>query len=163
MREYRSTDLDACRGLYAQLVEHHREIYGDSTIGGDDPGSGFDDYLGLPERVMTWVATDGASVIGMTGLLWEGEESTIEPVVVDRHRRRCGVGRMLVATAVEESRRRGATDVSIKPVARNVSGIQAFHELGFRTLGHVELFMSLSRDDSYWRAGPELHGRSFDC
>jgi hypothetical protein len=38
VREFRSTDLDACRGLYAQLFEHHREVYADPTIGGDDPG-----------------------------------------------------------------------------------------------------------------------------
>jgi GNAT superfamily N-acetyltransferase len=149
--------------LYAQLVEHHREIYGDSTIGGDDPGSGFDDYLAIPERVMTWVATDDDTIVGMTGLFWEDGESTIEPVVVDRRSRGNGVGRKLVETAIEESRRRGATDVNIKPVARNASAIQAFYELGFRTLGHVQLFMSLDRDDSYWRAGPDIHGCSFDC
>ena len=51
--EFRSTDLDACRGLYTQLVEHHREIYADPTIGGDDPGHAFDEYLPLPERVVT--------------------------------------------------------------------------------------------------------------
>lgn len=162
VREYRSTDLDACRGLYAQLAEHHREIYADPTIGGDDPGGGFDDYLALPERIVTWVAADEDTVVGLTGLLWDGDESTIEPVVVDRHYRRNGVGRRLVQTAIDESRRRGATDVNIKPVARNASAIQAFHELGFRTLGHLQLFMSLDRDDSYWRAGPELHGRPFD-
>lgn len=162
VREYRSTDRDACRGLYAQLVEHHREIYADPTIGGGDPGGGFDDYLALSERVVTWVATDGDRIVGLTGLLWEGEESTIEPVVVDRQYRRNGVGRRLIQTAIDESRRRGATDVNIKPVARNASAIQAFHELGFRTLGHLQLFMSLDRDDAYWRAGPELHGRAFD-
>ncbi len=163
VREFRSTDLDACRRLYAQLVEHHREIYADPTISGDDPGGGFDEYLALPERVVTWVATDGDSVVGLAGLLWEGGESTIEPVVVDRHYRRNGLGRTLIQTAVEESRRRGATDLNIKPVARNASAILAFHELGFRTLGHLQLFMSLDRDDSYWRGGPELHGRTFDC
>jgi GNAT superfamily N-acetyltransferase len=99
----------------------------------------------------------------MTGLLWEGRESTIEPVVVDRSCRRNGVGRRLVETAVEESRRRGAIDINIKPVARNALAIQAFHELGFRTLGHLQLFMSLDRDASYWHSGPELHGRLFDC
>lgn len=162
VREYRSDDLGACRSLYAQLVEHHREIYADPTIGGDDPGGGFDDYLALPVRVVTWVTTDGDTIVGLTGLLWEGEESTIEPVVVDRRYRRTGIGRRLIQTAIEESRRRGATDVNIKPVARNAAAIQAFHELGFRTLGHVQLFMSLDRDDPYWRAGPELHGRAFD-
>jgi GNAT superfamily N-acetyltransferase len=162
VREFRSTDVDACRGLYAQLVEHHREIYHDPTIGGDDPGAGFDDYLSLPERVVTWVAADGDSILGFTGLLWEGEESTIEPVIVDRRCRRNGIGRRLIETAIAESRRRGATDVNIKPVARNASAIQVFHGLGFRTLGHLQLFMSLDRDESYWRGGPELHGRTFD-
>jgi GNAT superfamily N-acetyltransferase len=163
VREYRPSDLEACRRLYAQLVEHHREIYDDPTIGGDDPGAGFDDYLAIPERVVTWVAVDGDTIVGMTGLLWEGEESTIEPVIVDRHCRRNGVGRRLIETAVAESRRRGATDVNIKPVVRNASAIQAFHELGFRTVGHLQMFMSLNRDASYWRDGLELHGRRFDC
>lgn len=163
VREFRSTDLDACRGLYAQLVEHHREIYADPTIGGDDPGAGFDEYLALPGRVVTWVATDHDAVVGMAGLLWEGEEATIEPVVVDRRCRGNGICRGLIETAVEESRRRGATDVNIKPVARNAAAIQAFHELGFRTIGHLQLFISLNRNASYWRAGPELHGRTFHC
>jgi GNAT superfamily N-acetyltransferase len=163
IREYRASDLAACRELYSQLVEHHREIYDDGSIGGDDPGSGFDDYLALPERVVSWVAVEGGMIVGLTGLLWEGEESTIEPVVVDCARRRMGLGRALIATAIEEARRRGATDVNIKPVARNASAIQAFHELGFRTLGHLQMFMSLDRDDSYWRSGPEIHDRRFDC
>jgi hypothetical protein len=76
IRKYRSDDLAACRDLYAQLVEHHREIYDDPTIGGDDPGAGFDEYLSLPERVLTWVAIEDGVVVGLTGLLWEGEEST---------------------------------------------------------------------------------------
>jgi GNAT superfamily N-acetyltransferase len=136
---------------------------GGPTIGGDDPGAGFDDNLVLPDRVATWVAVDGDAVVGLTGLLWEGEESTIEPVVVDRHHRRAGIGRTLIETTIDESRRRGATDVNVKPVARNDSAIRAFHELGFRTLGRVQLFISLDRDGSYWRAGPTLHGREFDC
>ena len=163
IREHDMADRDACRRLYAQLVEHHREIYDDPTIGGDDPGSGFDDYLATPDRVMTWVADDGGEIIGMTGLFWEDGESTIEPVIVDRRCRRAGVGRSLVEVAIAESRRRGASDVNIKPVARNGSAIRAFHELGFRTVGHVQLFMSLDRDRSYWREGPQLDGRQFDC
>jgi GNAT superfamily N-acetyltransferase len=163
IREYRAGDVDACRALYSQLVEHHREIYDDESIGGDDPGAGFDEYLGLPNRVVSWVAVEDVRIVGLAGLLWQGEESTIEPVIIDRSCRRRGIGRALVETAIEESRRRGATDVNIKPVARNASAIQAFHELGFRTLGHVQLFMSLARDDTYWRRGPVVHDRRFDC
>jgi hypothetical protein len=83
IREYRSEDLQACRTLYAQLVEHHREIYDDPTIGGEDPGAGFDEYLALPERVLTWVAVEDGAVIGATRLLWERDES-----------RRCVLGRV---------------------------------------------------------------------
>jgi hypothetical protein len=70
---------------------------------------------------------------------------------------------MLIQTAIEESRRPRSTDVNIKPITRNASAIQALHHLGFRTLGHVQLFMSLDREDSYWQAAPSLHGRAFDC
>lgn len=162
IRPYEHSDLDACRALYAQLVEHHRDIYDDSSIGGDDPGAGFDDYLALPERVCTWVAVDTRHIVGLTGLLWHEGESTVEPVIVDRDRRRTGIGRRLLETAIEESRRRGASDVNIKPVARNASAIQAFHEIGFRTLGHLQLFMSLDRSDDYWRDGIDLHERRFE-
>jgi hypothetical protein len=55
------------------------------------------------------------------------------------------------------------TDVNIKPVARSAAAIQVFHDLGFRTLGHVQLFISLNREDSYWRPRPSLHGRAIDC
>ncbi len=162
IRAYEAADLDACRSLYAQLVEHHREIYDDPSIGGDDPGAGFDEYLALPTRVITWVAVHGDDLVGLTGLLWEGDESTVEPVIVSHHRRGTGVGRALIETAIEESRQRGATYVNIKPVARNASAIKAFHELGFRTLGHVQLFLSLDDDDSGWQSGIDVHGRTFD-
>ena len=88
------------------------------------------------DRVITWVATEGDSIVGLAGLLWADDESTIEPVVVDRRRRRAGVGRTLIETAIDESRRRGAKYVNIKPIARNATAIRAFHDLGFRTLGH---------------------------
>jgi|SRR6516165_3675856 GNAT superfamily N-acetyltransferase len=62
---------------------------------------------------MTWVATDDDSLLGLTGLLWEAGESTIEPVVVDHRYRRQGIGRRLIDAAIEESRRRRATDINI--------------------------------------------------
>jgi GNAT superfamily N-acetyltransferase len=162
IRPYEPPDLEACRALYAQLVEHHRDIYNDSSIGGDDPGAGFDDYLALPDRVITWVAVDNDGIVGLTGLLWHEGESTVEPVIVARDRRRAGIGRELLETAIEESRRRGASDVNIRPVARNASAIKAFHQLGFRTLGHLQLFMSLARSEDYWHGGVNVHDCYFD-
>ncbi len=161
IRPYVDGDRAQCQRLYAQLVEHHREIYDDPSIGGDDPGAGFDEYRRHPELVMTWVADDAGALVGLTGLLWQGGECEIEPVIVERTRRGSGLGRALVETAIEEGRRRGASDVNIRPVARNADAIAAFHELGFRTLGHVQMFQRLDGSGN-WRPGPELHGRSFD-
>ncbi len=161
IRPYEDGDLVECRRLYVQLVEHHREIYDNPAIGGDDPGAGFDEYIQHAERAITWVADEDGSLLGLTGLLWRGEECEIEPVIVERSRRRQGVGRRLVETAIAEARRRGASDVNIRPVARNAVAIAAFHELGFRSLGHLEMFQRLDGTGE-WRVGPEVHGRQFE-
>jgi GNAT superfamily N-acetyltransferase len=41
VRDYADGDYRACRSLWAELTEYHRGIYGDPSIGGDDPGAGF--------------------------------------------------------------------------------------------------------------------------
>jgi hypothetical protein len=69
VRRYADGDYAAGRSLWAELTEYHRGIYGDPSIGGDDPGAGFDDYLAEPGRVGSWVAESGGLVVGLTGLL----------------------------------------------------------------------------------------------
>ena len=87
IRDYRSSDLEECRRLYAQLVERHGDVYHDPTIGGDDPR---ERLRRLPHASATrddMVRGRRRLTGGPTGLLWEGSEATIEPVAVDRH---CG-------------------------------------------------------------------------
>ncbi|MGI9644548.1 MAG: GNAT family N-acetyltransferase [Ilumatobacteraceae bacterium] len=160
IRAIEPPDHESCRHLYTELVQHHRDIYDQQGIGGTDPGAGFDEYLARSDRVETWVAVDGDTIVGMCGLLWQDGDAEIEPVVVTENRRGAGIARRLIETAIQESRRRGATDVNIRPVARNVSAIRAFHELGFRTVGHVQLFMRLSDSEVEW-ADLDLHDRRF--
>lgn len=159
---YSPDDYDACRGLWVELTEHHRRIYGAPTIGGDDPGSGFDGYLRDERLAATWVAVEHGAVVGMAGLLVDGSEAEIEPVVVTAAQRRRGIGRMLIDRAVAEARGRGVSMVNIRPVARNVSAVHAFHKAGFRTAGHVELFMDLRPEGRSWESGFELHGERFE-
>jgi len=160
VRPYADPDHDACRALWAELTEHHRAIYRADDIGGDDPGAGFNDYLALPTRVGTWVAVAGGVVVGLAGLLIDGDEGEIEPVVVAAAHRRTGIGAALVATAVDASLAGGAATVGVRPVARNGEAVRFLHALGFRTLGHVEMFIpgDAARE---WLAGPSLHDRSF--
>jgi GNAT superfamily N-acetyltransferase len=149
--------------LWVELTEHHRRIYGDPTIGGDDPGAPFDEYLATPERVGSWVADQDGRVIGLTGLFDHGASGEVEPVVVTAARRRGGVGQALIQRVVEEALLRDFEYLAIRPVARNTSAIQVFYRAGFRTLGgHVDLTMDLAKRRHSWLPGASLHGLAFE-
>ena len=163
VRDYASGDYHACRSLWAELTEHHRRIYGDPSIGGDDPGAGFDAYLATSHRVGSWVAESRGSVIGLTGLFDRGTSGEVEPVIVTEAARDQGIGSRLISRVVEEARARGHEYLAIRPVARNVAAVRRFHAAGFRTLGgHIDLTMDLVARRQEWLPGASLHGLDFD-
>jgi GNAT superfamily N-acetyltransferase len=163
VRDYAEGDYGACRSLWAELTEYHRSIYGDPSIGGDDPGAGFDAYLATSQRTGSWVAESDARVIGLTGLFDRGRSGEVEPVVVAAAARDQGIGRMLIGRVVEEARARGYQYLAIRPVARNVAAIRRFHAAGFRTLGgHIDLTMDLAVRRHEWLPGASLHDLPFD-
>lgn len=163
VRDYAEGDYRACRSLWAELTEYHRSIYGDPSIGGDDPGAGFDDYLATSQWTRSWVAVSHSGVVGLTGLLDWGTSAEVEPVVVAEAARDQGIGRMLIRRVVEEARARGYEYLAIRPVARNVAAIRRFHAAGFRALGgHIDLTMDLTARRHDWLPGASLHGLDFD-
>jgi GNAT superfamily N-acetyltransferase len=162
IRPYRPSDREACRGLWTELAGRHREIYGDPSIGGDDPGLYFDEHLARvgPERL--WVAERGGEVVGLVGLMVDGREAEVEPIVVASAHRSEGVGQALVERMVEEGKALGIRYLCVKPVARNREAIAFYYECGFRTLGEIEMFMDLGTPrPGTWKPGPELFGHSF--
>jgi GNAT superfamily N-acetyltransferase len=162
VREYAERDYGAGRSLWAELTQYHGGIYGDPSVGGDDPGAGFDDYLAGPQRMGSWVAESHGRVVGLTGLLDRGTSGEVEPVVVAEAARNRGIGRMLIGRVVEEARARGYEYLAIRPVARNVAAVQRFHAAGFRNLGgHVDLTMDLAARRVEWLPGVSLHGLDF--
>ncbi len=163
VRDYAEPDYRACRGLWAELTEYHRGIYGDPSIGGEDPGARFDGYLDMPQRIGTWVAESSGGLVGLTGLLHQGSSAEVEPVVVTGAARDQGIGRRLVSRVVEEALARGYEYLAIRPVARNVAAVQRFHAIGFRTLGgHIDLTMDLAARRHDWLRGASLHDLDFD-
>lgn len=162
VRGYAEADYGACRSLWAELTQYHRDIYGDPSIGGDDPGAGFDEYLATPERVGSWVAESHGTVVGLTGLFDRGTSGEVEPVVVAEAARARGIGRMLISRVAEEARARGYEYLAIRPVARNVAAVRRFHAAGFRNLGgHIDLTMDLRPRRVEWLPGATLHDRDF--
>jgi N-acetylglutamate synthase-like GNAT family acetyltransferase len=162
VRPFEERDSAACRALWTELTGWHRELYDDPSIGGDDPGSSFDRYVEEFADARLWVAEHSGSVTGFAGLIVRGNQAEVEPVVVTADARGEGVGRMLVATAVEAARADGIGQIKVSPVARNAEAIRFFHQIGFTALGHVELLADFRRPDGYWRPGERIADRDFD-
>jgi GNAT superfamily N-acetyltransferase len=159
IRKYHPSDLDSCRHLWVELTEWHHRIYEDHTIGGSDPGRFFDEHLSRVGADNLWVAVQDGAVVGLTGLMGEGMEAEVEPLVVSEPYRRKGIGGSLLKYVVAEARRRGVRVLSVRPVARNVEAIGFFFNRGFVNVGHVELFMDLSEGE--WREGLRLFNIDF--
>jgi hypothetical protein len=102
-------------------------------IGGDDPGTGFDDYLATPERIASWVAELAGSVVGLTGVF--------EPGQTGRWNRPsslpAGAVRKSASSSSEESFRKPARGYEYhairQPAARNISTIRECYNADFRT------------------------------
>jgi GNAT superfamily N-acetyltransferase len=159
IRDYQFRDYDMCRALWKELTERHREIYNDPSIGGDDPGQGFEAYLANPKRRASWVVEIQGQIVALAGLVVNGDEGEIEPVIVSSRYRSRGIGTMLVRHVVEEARCMHVGYVSVRPVARNKEAISFFVRLGFDLLGQVELFRDFSgAPRSKWESGISVHG-----
>jgi GNAT superfamily N-acetyltransferase len=163
IRPYEPPDLEACRSLWRELTQRHRDIYDDQSIGGDDPGPYFDQtYLNRPDLAAVWVGAHDDDVVALTGLCIDGDEGEVEPLVVSSRLRSQGIGHQLLEHVIAEARMRGIRHLSIRPVARNIEALQLFHEAGFRSLGHLDMFMDLSNDaHRSWKAGIRVHDRDF--
>lgn len=163
IRQYRPSDLEACRALWVALTQHHGKIYDDPSMGGEESGAEFDQHLARvgPDRI--WLAELEGRLVGLVGLAVQEQEAEVEPVVVAPDKRGRGIGGALLARAVEQARRAKVPLVSAKPVARNTDALAFFHESGFKTVGHVQLFMELGEAPlCAWKSGLELFGRTFD-
>jgi ribosomal protein S18 acetylase RimI-like enzyme len=163
MRAYRPADLRSCRALWAELVQRHRDLYDDPSIGGEAPGLHFDRHLARvgPERI--WVAEGDGRIRGMVALTLDGEEAEIDPIVVSSTHRGQGIGRALLNRVVEEAAALGARYLHVRPVARNRAAISFYYRSGFQLLGRLELFTELHPSaPGTWKPGPELFGLFFE-
>jgi len=154
IRNYKEGDREQCRSLWRELTEWHREIYEDPAIGGEHPENYFDKHLAKVGPEKLWVAVCGSKVVGLVGLIVEANEAEIEPLIVSKTHRNKGIGKQLIETVVSEARKIGIRILSVKPVARNMKTISFLYRQGFKTIGHIELFMDFS--NYAWQSGPEI-------
>jgi N-acetylglutamate synthase-like GNAT family acetyltransferase len=163
VRGYREDDRAACRALWRELTQTHRDLYDDQSIGGEgDPGDYFDEHLERvgPEHV--WVAERDGRVLGFTSVILDTERPVgeLEPIVVAPEARGAGIGRFLVERVVAAARELGLRRLDVRPAARNESAIAFFHELGFDSLGQLELMLYVEEPKD-WPVRERLAGRDF--
>lgn len=160
IRNYQSRDREQCRNLWKELTEWHRKIYGDPTIGGEHPEDHFDKHLAKVGPNRLWVAIHNSKVVGLVGLIVEGEEAEVEPLIVSKAYRHKGIGKKLLHTVVSEAHNLDVKILTVKPVARNIQAIKFFYQQGFKNLGQIELCMDFC--EYPWKAGPKLFERPFN-
>jgi GNAT superfamily N-acetyltransferase len=160
IRAYQDRDREDCRSLWRELTDRHREIYGDPTIGGEHPEDYFDKHLAKVGSGNIWVALRGSCVVGFVGLIVEGNEGEVEPLIVTRSHRHEGIGTQLVRKVISEAHERGIRFLDVKPVARNKEAVRFFCRHGFAVLGHLDMFMDFS--GGTWKSGVKIHGCRFE-
>jgi len=163
VRPYRDDDREACRELWRELTQTHRDLYEDQSIGGEgDLGDYFDEHLERAGAERVWVAERAGRVVGFTSLLLSLERPSgeLEPIVIAPDVRGRGIGRMLVERVVECARELRLRRLDVRPAARNEHAIRFFYELGFDSLGQLELMLYLE-DQKDWPARERLAGLEF--
>jgi N-acetylglutamate synthase-like GNAT family acetyltransferase len=160
VRGYRDADRDACRALWLELTQTHRDLYSAPEIGGDDPGSYFDEHLELVGADNVWVAERDGTIVGFTAMISKDSHAELEPIVVSGECRGQGIGRALAEVVISTARERGMRQVIVRPVGRNAEAIGFFHARGFEAVGQIELILDLV-DPGRWRAGERFAGRDF--
>ena len=162
IREYKSTDFEACCLLEGELAMYHAAIYDDPSIADSDPTQVFEEYLSRPDRYGTWVAEIDTKILGFAGLIDTiGENGTaeIEPVVISSSSRGAGIGTQLIQYVVEEAKKKDFRFLTIRPVLRNEEAFNLYVKLGFDHVGSIELFQDLDPESKRtWKSGITVHG-----
>ncbi|MFH1862093.1 MAG: GNAT family N-acetyltransferase [bacterium] len=163
IRHYNPSDLPRCRELWTELVQRHRDLYDDPSIGGEQPGLEFDSHLERLTADRIWVAELGGKVIGLFGLIVTAQEAELEPLIVKSEHRGKGIGRAMLKRAVEEAKHLRVQILCAKPVVRNVEVIALAYSAGFDKIGQVQLFMELTKEPiCEWKSGLQLWEYEFD-
>jgi len=144
IRPYRPLDHNACRRLWGELVEHRGSLYGEAEPG--DASAGFEEYLTRLNLSGVWVAESAEhGIVGFVGLVLDGRLGEVDPVVVTDRQRGRGIGRALLTRVAEEAKRRGLSQLTVSPAARDQAALRSLHAAGFGAVSSVTLSYAFTR------------------
>jgi ribosomal protein S18 acetylase RimI-like enzyme len=135
VRELEQRDLAEVRGLLAQLSEHTSG--GARELGEIDIESIFRTMGRAVDLYANWVAVDAQSIVGFLSLIFyktlfhAGGTALINELVIAKEHRGQGAGRLLVARAVAEARRRGMDEIEVGTEKNNTGARRFYKAVGF--------------------------------
>ena len=116
-------------------------------IVGRQPGPMLEDYAAVIARHQVHVAERDGGVVGVLVLDVDRERVFVDNVCVDPSLQRAGVGRLMLAYAEDEARRRGYASIDLSTHERMASNLALYARLGYsvverRTVdGYPRVFM----------------------
>ena len=128
----RPEDADAVRHLVQAAYGHYVARIG------KPPGPMMDDYHQRIRDGQTWVLEDGAQLAGVLVLEDAGDDALLlDNVAVAPSAQGKGYGRMLVAFAEQEARRRGYGALQLYTNVMMTENLALYGRLGFSETGRV--------------------------
>lgn len=127
----RSEEANALRQLVADAYTQYIERIGKA------PGPMLDDYAQRVADGQAWVLEVDQAIVGLIVLEDDGDTLLLDNVAVSPAAQGKGYGRILVAFAEEEARRRGYIELRLYTNVLMTENIALYERLGFRQTGRV--------------------------
>ena len=102
----------------------------------------------LGDGAFAVVCTEGQDVLAYGGMLSVLDEGQVTNIAVHPDHRRCGLGRRVLETMLEEAERRGLTEISLEVRASNHAAISLYEQAGFSVVGRRRSFYKQPTEDA---------------
>jgi len=164
LREFLMDDLEECVMFYRQMVDHHREIYEDSTIPYHDEElrkklqRTDDNYIKI-------VAEKDKRIVGLLIIDIKGRTCELDEILVDKDIRGKGIGTALAKFLKKTAAERGCAEIQTSFAARNLGALNFYHqEIGLNCLGMIQIFMPLTERgrEQWYKKGKKTIFLGFD-
>ena len=99
-------------------------------------------------QVLFLVASDSNSVVGYAVVLISGVESELANLAVSRIVQRHGLGRRLLAEAVEQVKARGCGEMYLEVRASNEAALKLYETSGFKAVGRRARYYARPVEDA---------------
>ena len=140
MRELSGREVYRLEECLKELAEHHNEV--SVNFSGCFPKKPFQDTLAAFEKEVNSgrsriaVIENGEEILGFCKVNINGEEGTVDYLVVLKNHRGNGYGETLLAWALDVLRAGGAGRIEVKVVDGN-DAVRFYEKHGFRVVSHI--------------------------